>query len=402
MRATAKVNIDRKLFPCVEETRPDKPRRLYFADNLRWSMIVLVVFVHASVTYGPLGSWFYRDSAGATETSDIILAVFGVFIQGFFMGMLFLLAGYFTPGSYRRKGRTKFVKDRAIRLGVPALIFIFFIAPPIVYYPNEDSWHEQGTATFIEWLGDYLPDPSRWDTGPLWFTLALLAFTLVYVGFTSLTGSSESHGKTKLRQWHLLLVVLLMGLGSFVVRLWHPIGTDVWNMQLCFFPQYIILFTLGISAYNNDWLQGLEKGMARLWNVILLVLVVVVFPILTVAGGALEEEPGTDAYFGGLHWQSFAFALWVEFYCVAVIVSLLFLYRERFNQQGKVSRYLSDNSFAVYVFHAPVVVGLAMVLHSVSAPIVLKFLVLALCCLPLIYLLAGFVLRRIPLLKTVL
>ena len=126
-------------------------------------MIVLVIFIHASVTYGPLGSWFYRDSADATETSDVVLAIFGVFIQGFFMGMLFLLAGHFTPGSYRRKGSRKFVKDRIIRLGVPALIFIFFISPPIVYYPNENHWQEQGTATFIEWLGDYLPDPD--DSG---------------------------------------------------------------------------------------------------------------------------------------------------------------------------------------------------------------------------------------------
>ncbi|MDH3364538.1 MAG: acyltransferase family protein [Thermoplasmata archaeon] len=377
-------------------------RRLYFADNLRWSMIVLVVFIHASVTYGPLGSWFYRDSAGVTDTSDTVLAIFGVFVQGFFMGMLFLLAGYFTPGSYQRKGLVRFVKDRAIRLGVPALVFIFLIAPPIVYYPNEDYWHEQGTATFIEWLGDYLPDPSRWDMGPLWFTVALLAFTLAWVGFMSLGDTRELHEKKRLRQWHLLLVVFLMGFASFIVRLWHPIGTDVWNMQLCFFPQYIVLFVLGVLAHSNDWLLGIEKRMARFWNLILLVLVVAVFPILTVAGGALEEETGTDAYFGGLHWQSFAFAMWVEFYCVAVIVSLIFLYRERFNRQGRVSKYLSDNSFAVYVFHAPVVVGIGILLHPVSAPVILKFLVLALCSLPIIYLLAGFVLRKVPLLKSIL
>ncbi|UCE80301.1 MAG: acyltransferase family protein [Methanobacteriota archaeon] len=376
--------------------------RLYFADNLRWSMIVLVVFIHASVTYGPLGSWFYRDSVNATETSDVILSIFGVFVQGFFMGMLFLLAGYFTPGSFQRKGMTKFVKDRAIRLGVPAMIFIFFIAPPIVYYPNEDYWRGQGTATFVEWLGDYLPDPSKWDTGPLWFTLALLAFTFVWVGMASLRGGWNSDGRIRLRYWHLLAVVFIMGLGSFVVRIWHPIGTDVWNMQLCFFPQYITLFMLGTFAFGDNWLLGIERGMSRLWNVILIILVIVVFPILTVAGGALEEETGTDAYFGGLHWQSLAFAFWVESYCVAMIVSLLFLYKERLNYQGRVLKYLSDNSFTVYVFHAPVVVGIGMALHSVDLPVLLKFLVLALCCLPLVYLLAGFAFRKIPLLRRIL
>ena len=384
------------------ELEPDGRRRLHFADNLRWSMIVLVIFVHASVTYGPLGSWFYRDSAGATETSDVVLAIFGVFVQGFFMGMLFLLAGYFTPGSFRRKGLTKFVKDRAIRLGVPALMFIFLIAPPIVYYPNEGYWQEEGAETFVEWLGDYLPDPSKWDTGPLWFTIALLAFTLAWVGFATLRSSWSSQGGVRLRNWHLLLAVLLMGLGSFVIRIWYPIGTDVWNMQLCFFPQYFVLFLFGTMANSNNWLLGIEKRMARLWNMILIVLVVAVFPILTIAGGALEEETGTDAYFGGLHWQSFAFAFWVESYCVAMIVSLLFLHRERFNHQGRISKYLSDNSFAVYVFHAPVVVSIGMALHPVDFPVLLKFLVLALSSLPITYLLAGFVLRRIPVLKRIL
>lgn len=365
-------------------------------------MIVLVVFIHASVTYGPLGSWFYRDTAGATETSDVILAILGVFIQGFFMGMLFLLAGYFTPGSYQRKGLSKFVKDRVIRLGVPALVFIFFIAPPIVYYPNQEYWREQGTAAFTEWLGGYLSDPSRWDTGPLWFTVALLAFTLAWVGFTSLRSGRRLNGSVGLRHWHLLLAVLLMGFGSFVIRLWHPIGTNVWNMQLCFFPQYIVLFLLGTLAYGNNWLLGIKKGMFRFWSIILITLIVVVFPILTIAGGALEEDIGTDAYFGGLHWQSFAFAFWVEFYCVAMIVSLLFLYREKLNHQGRISKFLSDNSFAVYVFHAPVVVGIGMVLHSVDAPVLLKFLVLALSSLPIIYLLAGFVFRKVPLLKNIL
>ncbi|UCE91502.1 MAG: acyltransferase family protein [Methanobacteriota archaeon] len=365
-------------------------------------MIILVVFIHASVTYGPLGSWFYKDSANATETSDVILAIFGVFVQGFFMGMLFLLAGYFTPGSYQRKGLTRFMKDRAIRLGIPALIFMFFIAPPIVYYPNENYWHEQGAATFAEWLGDYLPDPSKWDTGPLWFTLALLAFTLVWVGFASLRSDRGLSGNTKLRHWHLFAVVFAMGLGSFVVRIWHPIGTDVWNMQLCFFPQYITLFLLGTVAYSNNWLLGTSKELSRLWNLMLVVLAVAVFPILTIAGGALEEEIGTDAYFGGLQWQSFAFAFWVESYCIAMIVSLLFLYRERLNYQGRILRYLSDNSFAVYVFHAPVMVGVGMVLHSVDLPVLLKFLVLASCSLPLVYLLAGFVFRKIPLLRRIL
>ena len=37
------------------------PTRLHFLDNIRWLMIVLVVLVHAAVTYSNLGDWYYRE-----------------------------------------------------------------------------------------------------------------------------------------------------------------------------------------------------------------------------------------------------------------------------------------------------------------------------------------------------
>jgi hypothetical protein len=39
------------------------------------------------------------------------------------MGILFLLAGYFTPGSLERKGYARFLSDRFLRLGLPLLAF---------------------------------------------------------------------------------------------------------------------------------------------------------------------------------------------------------------------------------------------------------------------------------------
>ena len=48
------------------------------------------------------------------EVEDLLAAV----DQAFFMGMFFLVAGYYTPGSWRRKGTTRFAADRLLRLGV--------------------------------------------------------------------------------------------------------------------------------------------------------------------------------------------------------------------------------------------------------------------------------------------
>ncbi len=40
------------------------------------------------------------------------------------MGCLFLISGYFTPGSYDRKGPKRFPKDRLLHLGIPLLVFL--------------------------------------------------------------------------------------------------------------------------------------------------------------------------------------------------------------------------------------------------------------------------------------
>ena len=47
--------------------------------------------------------------------------------------MGFLLAGYFVPRSYERKGLHRFVKDRWSRIGVPLLIFVLVVHVPVVY-----------------------------------------------------------------------------------------------------------------------------------------------------------------------------------------------------------------------------------------------------------------------------
>ena len=45
------------------------------------------------------------------------------------MGLLFLLAGYFTPGSLERKGYASFLSDRFLRLGLPLLAFGLILGP---------------------------------------------------------------------------------------------------------------------------------------------------------------------------------------------------------------------------------------------------------------------------------
>ena len=80
--------------------RPSRPR-LFYVDHLRVVLTVLVVLHHAAITYGNIPVWYLTEPA--QDPSGVALDLFVLFNQTFFMGMFFLIAGYFVPGSIDRR-----------------------------------------------------------------------------------------------------------------------------------------------------------------------------------------------------------------------------------------------------------------------------------------------------------
>ena len=152
--------------------RPTRPR-LFYVDHLRVVLTVLVVLHHAAITYGNIPVWYFSEPA--QDPSGLALDLFVLFNQTFFMGMFFLIAGYFVPGSIDRRGRRGFMRERLIRLGVPLLLFLVLLRPLVL------------VPAFGQALASD-PDTPLWllylltiDPGPMWFVEVLLVMSLVYV-----------------------------------------------------------------------------------------------------------------------------------------------------------------------------------------------------------------------------
>ena len=92
--------------------------------------------------------------------------LFNALCQSFFMGLLFFLAGYFTPGAYDRKGPAGFLRDRLLRLGIPLLAFDFLLEP-LTLYIRQDP--EIAGRPIPELYLDYLRHKEGIGAGPLWF-----------------------------------------------------------------------------------------------------------------------------------------------------------------------------------------------------------------------------------------
>jgi surface polysaccharide O-acyltransferase-like enzyme len=124
------------------------------------------------------------------------------------------------------------------------------------------------------------------------------------------------------------------------------------------------------------------------------------FACLLIYGGALHGD--ASRYGGGFNFVSLAKSAWESLVCVGASLLLVTVFRMSFDRQGPVARILSDNAFAVYVFHPPVTILLAIVMSGLDAPVVIKAVLLTVSAGLVTFSLCAVFIRRIPGLRRIL
>lgn len=348
---------------------PVIPAKIYYLDYCKVLLTILVILHHVCIAYGAPGGWYFRQPTTSAP------ALFGLTLvvatnQAFFMGLFFMLSAYFVEPSYQRKGAGLFVLDRLKRLGIPLVLYSLVLSTVTNYLIYRYGYHRP--ATFWQYLNGY----DDWiDPGVLWFVAALLAFTLTYVALRQL--SSLQYRMSLPTPRRMLLFAVGVGLISFLVRLRFPIGwvLQPFGFQLCYFPQYIALFGVGILARQNHWLDQLTDQHGKQFGRLALILVVGVLPLLLVITAVLSLP--TTNFSGGWNGQALILSLWEQLTAVSIIIALLTYSQRNWNTQhtylDKASRY----AYAVYAFHPLVVVTLSVLLSGVAIEPVAKLMVVA-------------------------
>ena len=374
-----------------------RPSRIAYLDNLRILVTSLVVLHHTAITYGAPGSWYFYDTAVA-GIGEILLTVFNALNASFFMGFFFLLAGYFTPRSYDRKGPVRFLRDRLLRLGIPIAFYSFLVAPFIhamltvrVANPRTTFWTTYGT-----FLGDI-----HFSPGPLWFVVALLIFSFAYALLRLASSRFNRRVETQRRlltNRTLILFGLAIGVVTFLIRIVYPSGREWFVFQLGDFAQYIGFYAAGALAYRHGWVESFtqKQGKQWLWAAIG---IAILLPVVGFIGGAFDGDP--SEFQGGVQWQAMLGALWWSMQGLAITLALLIGFRERVNHQGALAREMARSTYAAYILHAPIVVGIALLLLSTGLHSAIK---LAIACVAGIALCFGIatIVRRIPLARRIL
>jgi fucose 4-O-acetylase-like acetyltransferase len=321
------------------------------------------------------------------------LLIFVLGNQAWFMGAFFLIAGYFTPGSFDRKGASRFLGGRLVRLGIPLAFYALVLNPVSML------------GTFF--LPDYL-GPLDWETyeyldnvrmGPMWFVALLLIFSFGYATWRTIGRGGVRPG-TSAQPGYLAIgaFVVTLAAGSVLMRLWIPVGEEWLGFpSLGYLPQYLSLFVIGTVAYRRDWFARLSisKGLAGLG--LAAAATVLLFPYAfsgEVFSIELTENLG-NAFGDSWHWQAAAYALWDAALVVGLSLFLIVAGRELLNHQGRFGRFLAQQSYTVYVVHIPIVVFLAVALRDIEMEHLVKFGMAAAIAVPLCFAIAAAV-RRIP------
>ena len=381
------------------ETPPQRTEgTVAWFDQLRTFVIVLVVNLHACVTYSHVGSWYTQEAPEPTLLEKLPFAFWQAHLQSFFMGILFLLSGALAHGSIERRGPAGFARGRLLRLGVPCLLYTLVLHPFIVFVLNPGGWDfgplPAAYARFVI-RGNFIG-----ATGPMWFAAALLFFSLALAGWRALRGApaprmSAAPGPAAIAAWSAAMVA-----ATFLTRTVQPIGTSVSNMQLCYFPQYVFAFATGVAAARGGWFQDLARSpLARRAGLCALVLGPVGLACALVYGGVLRGL-GITLLSGGWNGAALAYAAWEQLTGTALALGCLAFFSGRMNRTTPRSRWLSDRSFGVYLFHPVVLVAATLALRALGPNPYVKCALLTAAGLAGSFLVADAA-RRVPYLRTV-
>lgn len=386
------------------------PARLPWIDHVRTFVIFLVVAMHACVTYSHVGDWYFMSPHEPEMVpTKLVFLVWQGHLQAFFMGLLFLLAGYFAWFSLQRRGPGGFLRERLVRLGLPTLLYMLVIHPFILLALN--PWrHDFGPK--LAWYRRFvLSGEFLGESGPLWFAFALLIFSALLalwnlVGGVPSPRTAEKPGEgtgPTVTAGKLLALGAVLSLTTFAVRLVQPVGTNVSNFQLCFFPQYIVVFILGVCLARRGALAEVARSpVAARAGWVALIGGPLLLAAVMVAGGPIPTS-GPNPYFGGPHWQALGLATWEQFAGVGLGIGVLAWFARKFDRETPLLRWLGDRAFGVYVLHAPVLVALTMLcapLEPAAGPFGMAVLV-TLAGLAVSYALADLA-KRVPGLKSIL
>lgn len=321
------------------------PRKNYF-DNIRCATIVLVLIYHVIYIF---------NSAGVVSNIPIqgipALDAICYFLYPWFMCLLFVVAGISARYSLQTRSTGQFLRERVRKLIIP-----YFGGAFLLGWLN--GWV---TAHYVDMFGGHaVPGLVKYlvytlNIGPLWFLLELFVLSMILLLIRRIDPRDKLWTLAGKAGLPLILLLFLPVWGSsFLLNL--PVVVVFRN------GIYGLMFLLGHYVFFHDTILAKLNKHAAL------------FLIIAVGLGIVEVW-----YFFGQNYTSDTCLQhpFTNLYLWAMILAILGCAQRWLNFSNSFTKYVQKRSFALYVFHYPLLVTAAYLITTYAElPMAAVYLIL--------------------------
>lgn len=332
--------------------------RIHYLDNLRALAMMLGVFLHGAFAYARPSQTFWL----ATDPQSSITIDASIwFIHLFRMGLFFLISGYFAKLVLVRSGMRQMLRQRAIRLVIPFVLFypILLAAMSIVIVFGLSYVDEpRGLIGLISEASHQAIGSERGQspgTMHLWFIYYLIFFTLIGAiasRFRALQWSGELR-----RTWLIGLAPLILLPGVIAAGVPLP-GPDSFVPACWPFAFYGPFYWAGWHWYGREELIESMRPYTRYLiagSIVLFLPYYACMPVLDLPWLLKNSEPLS-------WWQRGAASLLTAYLAVALTVASLLVGKQLLSRPSAKLKFLADSSYWVYLIHLPIVLFLQTLL----------------------------------------
>ncbi len=354
--------------------------RIYFLDNLRTFIIMLVVILHAGIVYAPILDNVMIVS-GPEKSKGLVLLT--LYLDIFLMFVMFFISGYFVSSSLKKSGTGGFIVSKFRRIMVPWVISIFTLIPLYkVIFLYSRGLPQQAWYSYFIFYSDPLGNPAFFADNPvqswLWFLPLLFIFQLAYL-LLARTGA------LKIRMsfaWALAITFLAsvaynMLVSSYGLSGWfHSVLLQFQRERIL---PYFLVFLLG-SLCNSQGVFERMKVRTGHWAGAIAgsILMLAVFTAFSISLLKNILEPGRGVYIVTASADLLIYFASVMASMFLILYLLIVLFRKTLDYGSPLLSWLSRNSYPVYILHMVVMGFLALIMMPVHLPALIKFPLLAL------------------------
>jgi glucan biosynthesis protein C len=362
----------------------NQSNRIYFLDNLRAFVTILVIVLHGSMSYMAYAPdwWYVLDSQNSLFFTYLVLL-----IDVPIMPILFFIAGYFALPSLLRRGPGQYIKDKFIRIGAPWMVGTLVLAPLIAYMAYFSRHVPMTLLQFWTFFWTV-----RYEQSVYWF-LGVLLFLFVLLVLACGVSERLRTAKRQVLMPTLKLLVsfgAILSLAMFAINQFFP--ADAWYTRLYIlvfqplrFPLYVGYFGLGIYAHLSGWFsaEGYKPDLPR-WAL-----------VWSTSGAFYLGNRSSEMLVSPV-----AYAILFNVFCLSSLLAGAALF-QKLDKSSPVWNSLSANSYGIYYIHPLILYPLVYSLVPMSLPLFVKAPLVMLSSTCVSWAVSALVLTQVPILRRV-